>query len=101
MEKRGHTRHYGRGSVVCSHFNFAKHYDGQVLNYSPTGMCFRSEGFFKPGTSVLIRLKRCPAGRAVRQEEGGLRTTTLARVQWCRHEEDALENGYTSGVRYI
>lgn len=101
MEKRGHIRHYDRGSVICSHFNFERHYDGQVVNYSPSGMCFRSERFFKPGTAVLIRLNRCPEGRAVRQEEGGMRSTTLARVQWCQHDEDAPDRGYTSGVRYL
>lgn len=101
MEKRTQTRFYDRGSVICSHFNVEKQYTGQVLNYSPNGMCFRTDRFFKPGTNILIRLRHCPEGRAARQEEGGIRATTLARVQWCRSEEDWPGQGYTSGVRYL
>lgn len=101
MDKRVHQRFYDRGSVTCSHFNFQKHYEGQVLNYSPDGMCIRTNRFFKPGTNVLIRLNRCPDGAAARQEEGGIRTTTLATVQWCRQDGEIPEHGYTSGVRYL
>lgn len=101
MEKRAHSRFYDRGSVICSHFNFTRRYHGQVLNFSPQGMCIRTDRFFKPGTAVLIRLSHCPEGHAARQEEGGMRNTTLARVQWCRHDEDQLDAGYTSGVRYL
>lgn len=102
MEKRLQARYYDRGSVICSHFNTANHYDGQVLNFSPNGMCFRSDRFFKPGTALLIRLNHCPQGRAVRHEAGGLRTTTLAKVQWCHHDDEKRpERGFTSGVRYL
>jgi urease beta subunit len=101
MEKRTHTRFYDRGSVICSHFNFENHCDGQMLNFSRSGMCIRTERYFKPGAAVLIRFDNCPTGDAVRQEEGGMRAVTLARVKWSRDDEDMPGHRYTSGVRYI
>ena len=64
-------------------------------------MCIRTDRFFKPGTAVLIRIDSCPEGDAVRQEEGGMRAVTLARVQWSRGDDDRPGQRYTSGVRYI
>lgn len=101
MEKREQERYYDHGSVVCSHFNAPTHHDGQVLNFSLNGMCFRSDRFFKPGSAVLIRLNDIPTVLAARQEEGGMRTTTLAKVQWCLPDEDRPDPLYTSGVRYL
>jgi hypothetical protein len=101
MEKRSQTRFYDRGSVICSHFNFENRYDGQMLNFSQSGMCIRTERYFKPGTAVLIRIDDCPTGDAVRQEEGGMRAVTLARVKWSRDDKDMPGHLYTSGVRYI
>jgi hypothetical protein len=37
----------------------------------------------------------------VRQEEGGLRTVTLAKVQWCRDDEVQSETRFLSGVQYF
>jgi hypothetical protein len=101
MERRSKTRFYNRGSVICSQFNTDKHYDGQLLNFSQRGMCFQSSRSFKPGTAVLIRLDHCPKGNAVRQEEGGMRSMTLARIQWCRDDEEQTICRYRIGVHYF
>jgi hypothetical protein len=101
MEKRSTTRFYDPGSVVCSQFNAADHHDAQMVNFSSSGMCFRTDRFFKPGTTVLIRLTHCPKGAAGRQEEGGLRTTTLAKVLWCRDDEDLSGPRFVNGVHYF
>jgi hypothetical protein len=37
----------------------------------------------------------------VRQEEGGLRTITLAKVKWCRDEHDRPMPRFISGVQYL
>ena len=101
MEKRSKPRFYDQGSVICRHFNFDNDCDGQLLNFSQNGMCIRTDCFFKPGTAVLIRIDSCPEGDAVRQEEGGMRAVTLARVQWSRGDDDHPGQRYTSGVRYM
>ena len=101
MEKRSQTRFYDRGSVVCSHFNHGHHCDAQMLNFSRKGMCIRSDHFFKPGTAVLVRIDDCPKGEAVRHEKGGMRTVTLAKVLWSRHDEKTHEQRFTSGLRYF
>jgi urease beta subunit len=101
MEKRSQTRFYDRGSVVCSHFNHGHDCDAQMLNFSRRGMCIRTDRFFKPGTAVLIRIDDCPKGDAVRHEKGGMRTVTLAKVLWSRHDEKTPEQRYTSGLRYF
>jgi len=101
MEKRSKPRFYDQGSVICRHFNFDNDCDGQLLNFSQNGMCIRTDRFFKPGTAVLIRIDSCPEGDAVRQEEGGMRAVTLARVQWSRGDDDHPGQRYTSGVRYM
>jgi len=101
MEKRSQTRFYEKGSVVCSHFNFENGCHAQLLNFSPSGMCIRTDRFFKPGASVFIRIANCPRSDAVRQEEGGMRSVTLARVQWCRNDEEKSGHSYTSGLRYL
>lgn len=101
MDKRSQRRFYDRGSVICSHFNAGNHCDGQMLNFSPSGMCIRTDHFFKPGTAVLIRIDQCPRGDAVRKEQGGMRAVTLARVQWSRDDKDKCGQHYTSGVRYL
>lgn len=101
MEKRSKIRFYDQGSVICSQFNVVEHHDAQMVNFSSSGMCLRTHRLFKPGTTVLIRLNHCPQGDAVRQEEGGLRTTTLAKVQWCR--DDDIQSGprFLSGLQYF
>ena len=101
MEKRSKGRFYDPGWVICGHFNFEKRHDGQMLNFSQTGMCFRTDRFFKPGTAVQIRLDHCPKGNAVRQAEGGLRSMTLAKVQWCHDDKDQPGCRFTSGVQYF
>jgi hypothetical protein len=72
-----------------------------MLNFSPRGMCFRTDKRFKPGTTVTIRLNQCPQGKAVHQEEGGLRTMTLAKVQWCQNDENPSGHRFMSGVQYL
>lgn len=101
MEKRSTTRFYDYGSVICSLFNAADHHDAQMLNFSQSGMCFRTDKLFKPGTTVMIRLNKCPQCKAVHQEEGGLRSMTLAKVQWCQDDEDLPGPRFVSGVQYF
>jgi len=101
MEKRSTTRFYDEGSVICSIFNAAAPHDAQMLNFSPNGMCFRTYKLFKPGTTVTIRLNRCPRCKVVGQEDGGLRSMTLARVQWCQDDENPSGHRFMSGVQYF
>jgi len=101
MKKRSTTRFYDQGLVICSLFNAADPHDAQMLNFSQSGMCFRTDKLFKPGTTVLIRLNQCPQCEAVQQEEGGLRTMTLAKVQWCQDDENPSGYRFMSGVQYF
>jgi|GEM_PF-2264044 len=101
MEKRTYHRFSERGSVICSLFNAGKPCDGLMVNFSPNGMCIRTHQYYRPGTAVQIRLNQCPRCRAVRQEEGGIRTVTLAKVQWSRDDKDLPGPRFTSGVQYF
>jgi hypothetical protein len=101
MEKRSQVRYDDRGTVICSYFNADRCYDGQALNFCQKGMCFCSDGSFKPGTTVLIRLAQGPTGQSVRHADGAVRSMTLARVQWCRPDKDKPGCRYTSGVQYL
>lgn len=101
MERRAKTRFYDRGSVICSPFNGVKHFEGQLLNFSPRGMSFQTRRAFKPGTTVQIRLENCPGSNAAHLEKGGIRSMTLAMILWCRHDNDPHVHSFTSGVLYL
>ncbi len=101
MEKRSQLRFTDPGSVICNHFNVKETCDGLILNFSQNGMCIRTPQYYKPGTAVQIRLRQCPRNKAVRQEDGGIRTVTLAKVQWSRDNKDLPGPRYTSGLQYF
>jgi len=106
-EKRKNRRHDCDAIIKWTQFNRTTFNDGQdtfyparVLNFSESGLYFKSESPLKPGTTILYRLEASGCGALDSEGYECLRTISLAEVKWC---QDFFEDGasyFGIGVRY-
>ena len=87
-EKRTYTRHPYSVPVEISYISKGNKFDAQSLNHSEGGMCLASSFSFHPGETLNVRVKEFhPQGPCTGLCEG-LRSITLAEVQWCSDVSD-------------
>jgi hypothetical protein len=87
-------------NLSCSSFNNHGNFEGQILNFSKSGMYFESDAIFRPGTIIYFRLEKCtvfPSDPALCE---GLRNTSLAEVRWCKEVKNQGERCFGMGVKY-
>ena len=71
-----------------------------MRNYCDDGMCFQSNLFFRPGSTLCIRMKEFQPLAYLKDNGSGLRCLSVAEVKWCI-EMPASESGtYSVGVKY-
>ena len=99
-EKRAGGRHSYTAQIVFSYFNKEHCFDAQTLNHSAGGMCFKSNFFVQPGSTVYIRVKKFAQSNSRTGLCHGLRSVTLAEVKWRDEELDARLFPYGVGVKY-
>ena len=101
LEKRACERHSYAADIVFSYFNKEHSYNAEIRNLGRGGMCFRSNLFLKPGTTVYIRLKKIHPNAIRTGCCEGLHLVTLADVKWCREAPGSEAFPYGVGVKYF
>ena len=99
-DSRSDRRFDCEGAIIYSSFNNHATFEGQILNFSKSGMYFESDAILRPGTTIYFRLKKWtvfPTEPAICE---GLRKTSLAEVRWCKEVDSQGERCFCMGVKY-
>jgi hypothetical protein len=86
--------------IVVSIFNKKNSFYAQAINSSMDGICFKSNTFLRPGTTVYLRVKQFLPHTAGESAFEGLRSVTLGEIKWCKELVDADTCTYEVGVKY-
>ena len=81
-EKRLAKRHACEASALCSYFNTSRSFDAQILNFSESGLYLEARESLRPGTTLLILIKKCKS-RYSADKSTSLRSTSLVEVKGC------------------
>jgi hypothetical protein len=102
VEKRAYERRSYTAEIQFSFFNRKSCFEARTLNCCPGGLGFESDFFLKPGSVVLIRVKKFhPSGPCTGHCQA-LRLLTLSEVKWCREISSAADTfSYGVGVKYF
>ncbi|MBW1838277.1 MAG: hypothetical protein JRI99_15390 [Deltaproteobacteria bacterium] len=63
-------------------------------------MCVKSNSYFQPGTTLLIKAGYCATKAGGTYTFEGLPTIVHAEVKWCRKIPDPTFSSYALGVKY-
>ena len=101
-DKREDERFVSNAPIIFSFFStrFWHEYPSVTRNHSKDGMCFESSHPLTPGIDLFIRVGKHPNLDSDVDEAERLRSSTLAKVKWCRELSDEHRSGYSVGVRY-
>ena len=100
MEKRVEKRHNCKASIIYNCFNREIIFNAEMLNYSEGGMYFESDSFFKEGTNIFFKMKKCLFDSSDPEPCNGLRTVSLAEVRWWKEISDEDSAHFGIGVKY-
>jgi hypothetical protein len=99
-EKRAYSRQPYPVPIEISYVRKGNRLSAQSLNHCEGGMCFESGCPFHPGETLNIRVKEFhPQGPCTGLCEG-LRSITLAEVQWCSEVPDSDASHYRVGIKF-
>ena len=87
-EKRITQRQDYKVPIQVSIFNKKKFFTAQTINNCINGICFKSNTFLRPGTTVYLRVKKLPPDTSGACAFEGLRLATLGEIKWCRELND-------------
>jgi len=99
-EKRITQRQDYKVPIQVSIFNKKKFFTAQTINNCIDGICFKSNTFLRPGTTVYVRIKQFLPDTARESAFEGLRSATLGEIKWCKELVDTDTCTYEVGVKY-
>jgi hypothetical protein len=101
--KRSDERFAARAPIFFSFFStrFWHEYESTTRNYSRDGMCFESNYPLTRGIDLYIRIGQPAKLDSAIDPDVRMRSSTLAKVVWCRELSDEDAGGYCVGVRYF
>ncbi|MGV7223374.1 MAG: PilZ domain-containing protein [Nitrospinales bacterium] len=100
-EKRACERHRYAAEIAFSYFNKENSYTARTLNIGTGGMCFKSNLFLQPGSTLYVRLTKTDPNGACGGFCEGLHCVTLAEVKWCHEANGSDALSYGVGVKYF
>jgi hypothetical protein len=80
-EKRVYERHRYAANTAFSYFNKEQSHDTETLNIGTGGMCFKSNLFLQPGSTLYVRLTETHPDGTCSGFCEGLHFVTLAEVK--------------------
>lgn len=83
-EKRATPRKHLSLPLEISYINKQKRSDAQLINHCEGGMCIRSRNRYKPGMSLVVRVKCYQSNDADIDFCEGPRSINLVDVKWCK-----------------
>ena len=99
-EKRKNRRHNCEANIECSYFNKKNCFDAKLLNFSQSGVYFETGHDFKPGCTILMKMKTAFPSKFNSKDQQRPRSVSLGEVKW-RIDLSVSENSrYGLGVRY-
>ena len=99
-EKRSYKRCTCKAPTWVSCYNAEYGREALTINYGEEGMCVKSNIYFQPGTTLLIRAGHCAPKADGTYTFEGLPTIVHAEVKWCREIADPIISSYALGVKY-
>ncbi len=100
-EKRATQRHRLSLPLEISYINKEKRSDAQLINHCPDGMCIRSRTGYKPGMSLVVRVKCYQSNDANIDYCEGPRSINLADVKWCEEIIDDESPYFKVGLQLL
>lgn len=104
MLKNKMEKKFTNGKIIAfpSWFQFSikKFFDALATNSNMNGICFKSNTFLRPGTTVYVRIKQFLPDTARESAFEGLRSATLGEIKWCKELVDTDTCTYEVGVKY-
>ena len=100
MENRIDQRHSCEVSIVCHCYNQPEIFNAKMLNYSKSGMYFKSNTALKQGANIYFKIINCPVFPSDPESCRGLRTVSLAEVRWCKELNNGNSGSFEVGVKY-
>jgi len=101
MEKRSNKRHNCEAAISCSYFNEKEARAARVLNCSESGAYLECDGFFKSGSTVLIRMQQFVSGASGTEIYCSPRIVSLGEVKWCRQMTSRDPSCFAIGIKYL
>lgn len=101
LEKRAIPRQHLSLPLEISYINKEKRSDAQLINHCADGMCIRSRTGYKPGMSLVVRVKCYQANDANIDYYEGPRSINLADVKWCEEIMDDESPYFKVGLQLL
>jgi hypothetical protein len=101
VEKRSGKRFDKMAPVRISYLHNSDRWDASMLNYSVSGMCFKSKTPFRHCVGLLIRLDGSAWADTSPSACKGLHYMTLGEVKWCKKLDDEPGQFFMTGVKYF
>ena len=99
-DKRSHLRHNCNGRIEWSYLNKDGCFDGDLINFSESGIYFETDFELRPGATILLRVKKISTVDDNDQIRLHPRLISLGEVKWGTHSIKRDRTRYGVGVRY-
>lgn len=99
-EKRSYKRCTDETPIWLTCFNTGCWIEAQVLNHCLEGVCVKTNFYFHPGATVLIRSEKHTSNVSCTCAFEGLSTISIGEVKWCRETPDEIFSSCEAGVKY-
>jgi len=99
--KRSDTRRCFTLPVEISYINMEKRSDAQLIDCGGDGMCIKCRTGYKPGTSLVIRVKDFKSNDKSADLCEGPRTISVVDVKWCEEIIDEESRYFKMGLQRL
>jgi len=100
-EKRATQRHRLSLPLEVSYINKRQRSDAQLIDHCADGMCIRSRIEYKPGMSLVVRVKCYQSNDADIDFCDGPKSINLADVKWCKEIVDDERPSFKVGLQLL
>lgn len=99
--KRSDTRRCLSLPLEISYINMGEKSDAQLLDCCEDGMCIRSRTGYKPGTSLVVRVKNFKSSNEIFDFSEVPRSISVVNVKWCEEIIDKERPYFKVGLQRL
>jgi hypothetical protein len=100
MEQRAFERYDSDALVSCRYFNGGNPIEGDMINYSENGMCFKSRTPFIEKSVVLVKIDLNNGNHSDTPIPEAARSICVGEIKWCREIATDSSPYYKTGLAY-
>ena len=99
-DKRGDVRHKCEAFLKWSFFNKEIYFDAKLLNFSESGVYFKTGHDLKPGATIFLKMEMVSSSNFNFLDHEHPRSVSLSEVKWRIDLSGSDQPDYGIGVRY-